>query len=172
VQTFRQWREERKAQAQKRREDDEADRKRKGILTGREIFMQVRPPLYFSFSVSTSDWAFGWLLAMQPAHQPLGHQCERTPCYGTGIIPSTVSQEGFMAEDDAGATDAYERENDDEEEIRRMDEEAAARRAAEASAAATAAGSSAPGASGGANASSSNGAIIPPKCVGSPGKRC
>ncbi|KAK9901521.1 hypothetical protein WJX75_000134 [Coccomyxa subellipsoidea] len=102
-QTFGQWREERKAEKQRRREEDEADRKRKGILTGREIFMQ----------------------------------------------------DGFQAEDDAGAHDAYDRENDDEDEIRRMDEEAAARRAAEASAAAVAAG---PGPSNGAAASSSNGA--------------
>ena len=38
-------------------------------------------------------------------------------------------QEGFLAQDDAGAHDAYERELDEEEDIRRMEAEAAARRA-------------------------------------------
>lgn len=87
------------------------------------------------------------------------------PFHSTETVALTVSQEGFLAEDDAGATDAYERENDDEEEIRRMDEEAAARRAAEASAAAAAAGSSGPGASSGAASSSNKGAITHPKCA-------
>lgn len=40
-----------------------------------------------------------------------------------------AAQEGFMAQDDAGAQEAYERELDEEEGIRRMDAEAAARRA-------------------------------------------
>lgn len=38
-------------------------------------------------------------------------------------------EEGFLAQDDAGAHDAYERELDEEEDIRRMEAEAAARRA-------------------------------------------
>ncbi|CAL8468173.1 g7712 [Coccomyxa elongata] len=97
--TFSRWREERKAEKARKRDEEEADRRRKGLLTGREIFMQ----------------------------------------------------EGFMVEDDAGAHDAYDRENDDEAEIRRMDEEAAERRAAEAAAAAG------PSGSGAAATSSSNG---------------
>ncbi len=47
-----------------------------------------------------------------------------------------------MAQDDAGAQEAYERELDEEEDIRRMDAEAAARRAQGAIQASTAAGSS------------------------------
>jgi hypothetical protein len=38
-------------------------------------------------------------------------------------------QEGFLAQDDAGAHDAYERELDDEDDIRRMEAEAAVHRA-------------------------------------------
>ncbi|CAL5223025.1 g5480 [Coccomyxa viridis] len=79
--TFRRWREDRKTDKEKKEAQAEADRKRKGILTGREIFME----------------------------------------------------EGFMAQDDAGAQEAYERELDEEEDIRRMDAEAAARRAQGAS---------------------------------------
>ena len=38
-------------------------------------------------------------------------------------------QEGFLAQDEAGAHEAYERELDEEEAIKRLDAEAAARRA-------------------------------------------
>lgn len=41
VQTFRKWRDERRAEKQRAQDEEEADRKRKGIMTGREIFMQV-----------------------------------------------------------------------------------------------------------------------------------
>ena len=47
-----------------------------------------------------------------------------------------------MAQDDAGAQEAYERELDEEEDIRRMDAEAAVRRAQGATQASAAAGSS------------------------------
>ena len=47
-----------------------------------------------------------------------------------------------MAQDDAGAQEAYERELDEEEDIRRMDAEAAARRAQGAVQSSTAAGPS------------------------------
>ena len=42
VQTFRKWRDERRAEKQKALDEEDADRKRKGIMTGREIFMQAR----------------------------------------------------------------------------------------------------------------------------------
>lgn len=41
AQTFRKWREERKTDKEKKEADAEIERKRKGILTGREIFMEV-----------------------------------------------------------------------------------------------------------------------------------
>lgn len=41
-QTFSRWREERRAEKARKRDEEEADRRRKGLLTGREIFMQVR----------------------------------------------------------------------------------------------------------------------------------
>ncbi|CAK0771177.1 hypothetical protein CVIRNUC_003840 [Coccomyxa viridis] len=75
--TFRKWREDRKTDKEKQMAAAEAERKRKGNLTGREIFME----------------------------------------------------EGFLAQDDAGAHEAYERELDEEEAIKRLDAEAAARRA-------------------------------------------
>jgi hypothetical protein len=42
AQTFRKWRDERRAEKQRRQDEEAAERKRKGIMTGREIFMQVR----------------------------------------------------------------------------------------------------------------------------------
>lgn len=44
-------------------------------------------------------------------------------------LPLCRLQEGFLAQDDAGAHEAYERELDEEADIRRLDAEAAARRA-------------------------------------------
>ena len=41
VQTFRKWREDRKTDKEKQMAAAEAERKRKGVLTGREIFMEV-----------------------------------------------------------------------------------------------------------------------------------
>lgn len=41
VQTFRKWREDRKTDKEKQMAAAEASRKRKGVLTGREIFMEV-----------------------------------------------------------------------------------------------------------------------------------
>lgn len=51
--------------------------------------------------------------------------------YGSHLLNTgaVAMQEGFLAQDDAGAHDAYERELDEEEDIRRMEAEAAARRA-------------------------------------------
>ena len=48
MQTFRKWREDRKTDKEKKEAQAEADRKRKGILTGREIFMEVCPRLCMS----------------------------------------------------------------------------------------------------------------------------
>ena len=50
----------------------------------------------------------------------------RSLLLNTGAV---AVQEGFLAQDDAGAHDAYERELDEEEDIRRMEAEAAALRA-------------------------------------------
>ena len=44
-------------------------------------------------------------------------------------LPLCRLQEGFLAQDDAGAHEAYERELDEEEAIKRLDAEAAVRRA-------------------------------------------
>ncbi len=41
LQTFRKWRESRKTDKEKKEGEAEAERKRKGQLTGREIFMEV-----------------------------------------------------------------------------------------------------------------------------------
>ena len=41
LQTFRKWRESRKTDKEKKEGEAEAERKRKGHLTGREIFMEV-----------------------------------------------------------------------------------------------------------------------------------
>ena len=218
VQTFAHWREERKAEKARKRDEEEAERRRKGLLTGREIFMQVRlfpscpspgpkpalPPLDAIFLVSdcqTGAHVTGFVqieggalcsLVSLPSgglrrtrkmcaapiiSQNFPLTARPRPCDGRmgqkdlkmpelegfpnalGFSPPSVEhylplQEGFMVEDDAGAHDAYDRENDDEAEIQRMDEEAAARRAAEASAAAAAAAPSGSGAA----ATSSNGA--------------
>jgi hypothetical protein len=71
---FRRWKAERDAERRKQDLEKEEERRKKGHLTGREIF----------------------------------------------------SMEGFIAQDDASASDAYSREVDDEEEIRKMHEQAAA----------------------------------------------
>ena len=65
---------------------------------------------------------------------------ELTECGGEAC--GVAVQEGFMAQDDAGAQEAYERELDEEEDIRRMDAEAAIRRTQGATQASAAAGSS------------------------------
>ena len=78
-----------------------------------------------------------------------------------GEACGVAAQEGFMAQDDAGAQEAYERELDEEEDIRRMDAEAAARRAQGASHASAATAGPSSGA-----APAQNSAGEPPRTAG------
>ena len=45
LQVFKKWAAERSAERQRKRDEDLAERKRKGILSGREIFSEVRDHL-------------------------------------------------------------------------------------------------------------------------------
>ena len=153
------WREDRKTDKEKKEAQAEAERKRKGILTGREIFMEVCPRLCMNVQYcrpwQCSMWTADVLLHLMAGVQLLPKTSGRNRCCMptvrvqsfenavrrsmhvcgcadrgvAGEACGVAAQEGFMAQDDAGAQEAYERELDEEEDIRRMDAEAAARRA-------------------------------------------
>ncbi len=150
-QTFRKWRDERRAEKQKAQDEEEADRKRKGIMTGREIFMQVQPSAGTALShaplTSCSPYSTDFMVlpycTMLPGTAQTGIcqcSCASEPTHvlhcAAGSTKMWHLQEGFLAEDDMGAHDAYTREMDEEEAIAAMEVEAAARRAQGATSAA------------------------------------
>ena len=88
IQVFKEWHRKRIQAKEEKRQKEDAERIKKGVLNGREIFLQSGHDLMSVHS---------WSICMSPL--------------------------GFVATDDASASDAYSREVDVEEEIKRMEEE-------------------------------------------------
>ena len=162
---FKKWATERAAERQHKRDEELAERKRKGILSGREIFSEVRPqrsglsrrvasawlsqlsayvvavhvqcadtdeklgkrcrPRLVStrrghvqwLLIAHEDMLLRLLLAGTAPSQRQCHRC-RLPSATASPCACRARQEGFLAEDDLGASDMYDREDAEAQEVR------------------------------------------------------